>query len=762
MAVAKLFDHLNQPVVLGAKIGTGGEGTVFEIVNSSEIVAKVYHKPLQSHRETKLRAMIGLSRKELLKFAAWPTATLHERPGGAVRGLVMRKIKGFNELHTLYNPGHRKTTFPQADWRSLISVAMNCAAAFDALHEGGVIMGDVNERNVLVSAEGKIALIDCDSFQVKWNGQTYPCEVGVDIFTPPELQGKSFRGLIRTVNHDRFGLAVLIFLLLFMGKHPFSGRYLGPGEMPPLERAISQYRFAYGRAAHSFQTKPPPDALPLSAVSSQLVELFERAFGQSSGTPNVRPTPSEWHSALKAFAGSLHTCSSDSGHVYSAHLQNCPWCILMSQGAPNLFISVGYYRASGPRLVAAFDLDVVWARIEKMSRPPSAYTRPATPPAGKPAPWPANLPKALPPPPALPPILKSPPAPPPRTLARPKHQKVVVPPGSLQNVVGITAISSGAGLGSLGLGAICLGGSVSIVVLLLCAASIGFLVFGVCWLVLERKRQVMEQELNQEYFEELANLRRAARQEREAWERQLAIEQSKARQRYEQAVRQWEEVRAALQGEAKRRRQAVEETTQTLLASEQRWLSAARQAGAQFDQTKDRLRRGGDQHRELAKKYIAERQSLYARAKDIQFRHFLQQHFISDHKIPDIGLTRTATLTSFGIETALDIQEDRILEIPGFGQKLAQRLVDWRRSVESRFVFNPAAGIPPHEQQALDSKYAQARQPIEAALFSGEAELKSIALRAEGELRQLYEHVRSTLQQFAQAHADLAVIPPGI
>ena len=31
------------------------------------------------------------------------------------------------------------------------------------------------------------------------------------------------------INHDNFGLAVLIFQLLFMGRHPFSGRYQRPG-----------------------------------------------------------------------------------------------------------------------------------------------------------------------------------------------------------------------------------------------------------------------------------------------------------------------------------------------------------------------------------------------------------------------------------------------------------------------------------------------------------------------------------------------------
>lgn len=39
-------------------------------------------------------------------------------------------------------------------------------------------------------------------------GRTFTCDVGVALFTPPALQGRPFRNLIRTPDHDRFGLAV--------------------------------------------------------------------------------------------------------------------------------------------------------------------------------------------------------------------------------------------------------------------------------------------------------------------------------------------------------------------------------------------------------------------------------------------------------------------------------------------------------------------------------------------------------------------------
>ena len=56
--------------------------------------------------------------------------------------------------------------------------------------------------------------MDTDSFQVHEGGKHWFCEVGVATHQAPEMQGKSsYKGIVRTPNHDNFGLAVLIFQL---------------------------------------------------------------------------------------------------------------------------------------------------------------------------------------------------------------------------------------------------------------------------------------------------------------------------------------------------------------------------------------------------------------------------------------------------------------------------------------------------------------------------------------------------------------------
>lgn len=152
------------------------------------------------------------------------------------------------------------------------SQGTNVARAFAVVHENGHVIGDVNHANIFVSEQATVMLIDCDSFQITTNGRRYLCEVGVSTHQPPEFQGISLRNEIRTPNHDNFGLAVIIFQMIFVGRHPFSGTYLGPGEMS-LEKAIKEFRFAYGASAATKMMKPP-----LSVGEKWLHEAGEREF----------------------------------------------------------------------------------------------------------------------------------------------------------------------------------------------------------------------------------------------------------------------------------------------------------------------------------------------------------------------------------------------------------------------------------------------------------------------------------------------------
>lgn len=348
-------------ISLGRKLGQGGEGAVLEVSSQSDLVAKIYHNAASPEKTAKLTAMVTLRTERLLKLSAWPINTLHEQPGGAAKGFLMPKVVDHQDIHILYGIKSRHTEYPEARWPFLIQAAANVARAFSVIHEHGHVIGDVNQGGVVVSKSATVRLVDCDSFQVSVNGHRYLCEVGVPTHTPPELQDRSFKGVVRTQDHDAFGLAVIIFQLLFMGRHPFSGAFLGRGDMP-LERAIKELRFAYGPGAAARQMKQPPATLPLEAVSAPLVHLFERAFL----TSGARPRAQEWIDPLVDLAKNLKQCSQNSGHSFLSTLSACPWCKIEGQSGIVVFFPI--YMA-GVATAGAFNIVAIWTQIENVPVP---------------------------------------------------------------------------------------------------------------------------------------------------------------------------------------------------------------------------------------------------------------------------------------------------------------------------------------------------------------------------------------------------------
>ena len=378
------------PIQIGRELGKGGEGSVFEVPALADQVAKLYHKLPDAKKQAKLTFMARTADQQLLKYVAWPQETLHASKGGPVIGFLMPKVIGKDPVHMVYSPAHRRQDRPKAAWDFLLYVARNTAAAFEALHTHGHVLGDVNQGNILVGGDSKVVLIDSDSFQVNANGTLHLCEVGVAHFTPPELQGlSSFQGFTRTANHDNFGLALLIFHLLFGGRHPFSGVPLKPGVGDALETDVKGFRYAYARDATSRGISPPPRSIPLSMVPDSMESMFQMAFTERGATGG-RPTARQWESALDGVRNRLKKCRTSSVHVYPDHLAKCPWCALEQQGVV-YFINLG---ATYTPIGSGFNLTQVWAQIEAVSAPSPISIPNLNGISVVPNPLPANIPAA--------------------------------------------------------------------------------------------------------------------------------------------------------------------------------------------------------------------------------------------------------------------------------------------------------------------------------------------------------------------------------
>jgi DNA-binding helix-hairpin-helix protein with protein kinase domain len=234
------------------------------------------------------------------------------------------------------------------------------------VHDANCIIGDVNHGSILVAEDATVSLIDCDSFQVNTPARRFLCEVGIETFTPPELQGIPFKGVVRTPNFDNFGLAVIIFHLLFMGRHPFAGRYGGAGDMP-IARAIKECSFPYSANHKAMQMDRPPGTPALSFVGAEVAQLFETAFSQAA-IMSGRPSARDWAAGLRK----LEANTKNRGHWHPSHLSACPWCQMEAQGANPLFRFI----ISGAPSGAHLDVEALWRQIEGLGYLGSAPTIP--------------------------------------------------------------------------------------------------------------------------------------------------------------------------------------------------------------------------------------------------------------------------------------------------------------------------------------------------------------------------------------------------
>src|ERR1700741_4504181 len=229
------------------EIGAGGEARVLGVPGDPTLVAKLYRDPTLA-RARKLARMVEAPPALAGASLAWPVDLLTDLNGGRFAGFLMPRAEG-PRLFELYNPVSRRRSAPLFDWGLLHRAGASLAAAFDALHGHGYVVGDVNESNLLVSPhDASVTLVDADSFQVRDPlGAIYRSAVGKAEFTPPELQGSNFGEVDRAPEHDRFGLAVLLFLLLMEGTHPFAQRFEGDAEALPVEDRIRRGLYPHAR-----------------------------------------------------------------------------------------------------------------------------------------------------------------------------------------------------------------------------------------------------------------------------------------------------------------------------------------------------------------------------------------------------------------------------------------------------------------------------------------------------------------------------------
>ena len=220
-----VYDSAGRAQAVGKQVARGGEGTVYQLKDKAmdHVVIKIYHNQQKAAQVCeKITAMVSCRNEFNNPWLCWPRATIHNKSGSFI-GYAMRKAEG-HILFRLLISQYRKRYFPDWNRLTVARLAGKILSQFNALHRKGVLIGDINTRNIMVDrANLKAYFIDADSFQFQIAEKLYPCEVGTADYTAPELhRGKlSFSKIRRTVSHENFAVAVLLFQMFMDGRHPF-------------------------------------------------------------------------------------------------------------------------------------------------------------------------------------------------------------------------------------------------------------------------------------------------------------------------------------------------------------------------------------------------------------------------------------------------------------------------------------------------------------------------------------------------------------
>lgn len=142
-----------------------------------------------------------------------------------------------------------------------------------------------------------------------------------------------------------------------------------------------------------------------------------------------------------------------------------------------------------------------------------------------------------------------------------------------------------------------------------------------------------------------------------------------------------------------------------------------------------------------------------------QLNEYLDRFLIRRATISGIGHAKTTMLASFGIESAADVKYHAVVNIPGFGPATANKLVEWRKKIESRFVYNPAPNQSDQAAQAkLDSDFANKAAALVKQISGGQVELVQSANVLRSRLQIEDRRLTELAGQRAQLESDLAFL----
>jgi hypothetical protein len=175
-----------------------------------------------------------------------------------------------------------------------------------------------------------------------------------------------------------------------------------------------------------------------------------------------------------------------------------------------------------------------------------------------------------------------------------------------------------------------------------------------------------------------------------------------------------------------------------------------------FESLYKELREAHDAYKGLAASEQSEVAAYQAERRKRQLQTYLDGFDIEHARIKGIGPAKQAALASYGIDTAADVSEAKLLQVPGFGSATIQPLLDWRIGLERRFVYRSVSSEADAQEMAKIRAGIQSKgSMLRRKLLAGSQNLSDLLARTQKAMN-LEDPVLARAHQYReQAKCDL-------
>lgn len=330
----------------------GGEARIYKL--NRQTVAKIYKLPSDPEiacdeaATTAARIRLVVAQRKLPLFprdmpatVVAPLALVRDPASGFIIGYTMPFIPArstLSDMHLVEKDDLRRD-------RQLMNIFLDLRNSVRTLHERGIVIGDFNDRNVLVTDKARAYLIDMDSTQFA----PFRTKVFTPEFVDPHLCRLNPASdalhdaleltTMHTMESDWYAWWVMLFQAVFR-VHPYGGVYKPSDKskkLSPNERRLKEYRISvYHPEVRTFMpcralesvpeilTKyfrlvfvdglrmEPPDAL-FNTLQFGSEGMFDAALSVLTITQHISASPTQLTAKLIAEADRIVACGEYEG-----------------------------------------------------------------------------------------------------------------------------------------------------------------------------------------------------------------------------------------------------------------------------------------------------------------------------------------------------------------------------------------------------------------------------------------------------------------